>query len=92
VVCDEDLVEDDDHDECEDDSLDEILNHEHEKIREKCQTLNDLTLVIEKCQLLPISSDEKCDDSLDEIFHEEISLDEMIETENDDHEVMEIIH
>jgi hypothetical protein len=33
VVCDEDedLVECDDHDECEDDSQDEILNHEHEK-------------------------------------------------------------
>ena len=83
MVCDEDLVEDD---EWEDDSLEEILNHEHEKIREKCQILNDLTLVIEKCQLLQIFNDEKCDDSHDEIF-----LDETIEIINDDHEEMEII-
>jgi hypothetical protein len=43
------------------------------------------------CQLLQISNDEKCDDSQDEVSHEEIFLDEMIETKNDDHEVMEII-
>ena len=38
------------------------------------------------CKLLQISSDEKCDDSHDEIF-----LDETIEIINDDHEEMEII-
>ena len=48
------------------------------------------------CKLLQISSDEKCDDSHDEIFHEEISneetsLDEIIETRNDDLEI-EVIH
>jgi hypothetical protein len=58
---------------------------------QKCQILNDLTLVIEKCQLLQISNDEKCDDSLDEISHEETFLDEIIETKNDDSEI-EVIH
>ena len=48
------------------------------------------------CKLLQISSDEKCDDSHDEISHEEtsnegISHDEIIETKNDDSEI-EVIH
>ena len=53
---------------------------------QRCQILNDLILEVEKCQLLQIFNDEKCDDSHDEIF-----LDETIEITNDDHEEMEII-
>jgi hypothetical protein len=48
-------------------------------------------LVIERCQLLQIFSDEKCDDFLNEIFHEGISQDEIIEIRNDDL-VIEVIH
>ena len=88
IVC---RLFDDGHDECEVDSQDEILNHEHEKIREKCQILNDLTLVIEKRQLLQIFNDEKCDDSHEEISNEGTFHDEIIETKNDDSEI-EVIH
>ena len=51
----------------------------------KCLTLNDLTLVVEMCQLLQTSIDEN-DDSLEicETFHEENDFhDEKIEREND---------
>jgi hypothetical protein len=86
VVCDEVDECDDSVEVCEDDSLDEIENHEHEKIYEKCQTLNDLTLVVEIYQLLQTSVDEN-DDSLEicEIFHEvnDSHDDEKIEIEND---------
>jgi hypothetical protein len=53
--------------------------------------LNDL-IHENECKLLQIFSDEKCDDSLDEISNEgisdeETSHDEIIETKNDDSEI-----